>query len=55
MGIEQSNVPFLKILARLASAREELEDMADIYGWVLESRDFGMVPHTAFGIGFKRV
>jgi len=44
--------------------REELElrlkeknklDLLDIYGWVLESRDFGMVLHTAFGMGFERV
>jgi len=31
------------------------QDMMDTYGWVLESRDFGMVPHTAFGMGFERV
>ena len=44
--------------------REELEsrmkekgkdDMLEIYGWVLESRDFGMVYRTACGMGFERV
>jgi asparaginyl-tRNA synthetase len=51
-------------VAEKSFTREELElrmkekgkaEMTDIYGWVLESRDFGMVPHTAFGIGFERV
>ncbi|CAG7963010.1 unnamed protein product [Penicillium salamii] len=30
-------------------------EMQEVYGWVLESRDYGMVPHTAFGMGFERV
>ena len=50
-------------VAEKSFTREELElrmkekgkaEMTDIYGWVLESRDFGMVPHTAFGMGFER-
>jgi asparaginyl-tRNA synthetase len=28
---------------------------SEIYGWVRDSRDFGMVPHSAFGMGFERV
>ena len=51
-------------VAEKSFTREELElrlkekdklDLLDIYGWVLESRDFGMAPHTAFGMGFERV
>ena len=51
-------------VAEKSFTREELElrlkekdklHLLDIYGWVLESRDFGMVPHTAFGMGFERV
>ena len=51
-------------VAEKSFTREELElrlkekdklHLLDIYGWVLESRNFGMVPHTAFGMGFERV
>ena len=27
----------------------------DIYGWVRDMRKFGLVPHTAFGMGFERL
>lgn len=51
-------------VAEKSFTREEIEtrmkekgkmEQMDIYAWVLESRDFGMVPHTAFGMGFERV
>lgn len=51
-------------VAEKSFTREELElrlkeknklDPLNIYGWVLESRDFGMVPHTAFGMGLETV
>lgn len=51
-------------VAEKSFTREELEtrmkekgkmEQIDIYSWVLDSRDFGMVPHTAFGMGFERV
>ena len=31
------------------------EKMLEEYGWVKDSRNFGMVPHTAFGMGFERL
>lgn len=48
-------------VAEKSFTREELDTrmkgkgksgMVEEYGWVLQSRDFGMVPHTAFGMGF---
>lgn len=51
-------------VAEKSYTRDELEtrmkekgkmEQMDIYSWVLESRDFGMVPHTAFGMGFERL
>ena len=44
----------------MASLEERLlekgmEGMLKEYGWVKESRNFGMVPHTAFGMGFERL
>ncbi|KAJ2906433.1 hypothetical protein MKZ38_001793 [Zalerion maritima] len=51
-------------VAEKSFTREDLElrlkekgksEMQDVYGWVLQSRDFGIVPHTAFGRGFERV
>lgn len=29
--------------------------LSETYGWVRDLRNFGMVPHTAFGMGFERV
>ena len=37
-------------LAEKGKARQQ-----DIYGWVRELREFGTVPHTAFGMGFERL
>ena len=34
---------------------KDKQDQLDIYGWVRDSRDFGMAPHTAFGMGFERL
>jgi len=31
------------------------ENMVEEYGWVRELREVGLVPHTAFGMGFERV
>lgn len=51
-------------VAKKLFTREELEvrlkeknklNLFNLHSWVLESRDFGMVLHTAFGIGFERV
>ncbi|KAJ0347995.1 hypothetical protein COL154_013800 [Colletotrichum chrysophilum] len=51
-------------VAEKSFTREDIElrlkrkgkaEIRDVYGWVLQSRDFGMVPHTAFGMGFERV
>ncbi|KAK3305049.1 uncharacterized protein B0T15DRAFT_187698 [Chaetomium strumarium] len=51
-------------VAEKSFSRQDLElrlqekgksEMQDMYGWVLQSRDFGMVPHTAFGMGFERM
>jgi Aspartyl/asparaginyl-tRNA synthetases len=30
-------------------------DQFDMYDWVRDMRNFGMVPHTAFGMGFERL
>ncbi|RDW74549.1 uncharacterized protein DSM5745_07211 [Aspergillus mulundensis] len=51
-------------VAEKSFTREDLETRLEekgksaaheMYGWVLQSRDFGMAPHTAFGMGFERV
>lgn len=42
-----------ELAARLAEKGKDVDDEA--YVWVSELRDFGAVPHTAFGMGFERV
>jgi asparaginyl-tRNA synthetase len=36
-------------------AEKEKDKQLEIYGWVREMRGFGLVPHTAFGMGFERL
>ncbi len=41
-------------LGRLETRMEEMNLPMDTYWWYLESRKFGSVPHSGFGLGFER-
>ncbi|KAK2028998.1 class II aaRS and biotin synthetase [Colletotrichum zoysiae] len=52
-GVAEKSFTREEMLLRLKEKGKA--EMHDVYGWVLQSRDFGMVPHTAFGMGFEMV
>jgi len=39
----------------LEKRMEEMDLPKDIYWWYLDSRRFGTVPHSGFGMGFERL
>ncbi len=41
-------------LDHLETRMEEMNLPKDLYWWYLESRKFGSVPHSGFGLGFER-
>lgn len=53
-GVAEKSFEEADLAARLAEVSRPRE-VQEAYQWVLQSRGFGMVPHTAFGMGFERV
>ena len=52
-GVAEKSYDMASLEERLLE--KGMEGMLKEYGWVKESRNFGMVPHTAFGMGFERL
>ena len=51
VGGSQREERFEVLAARMAAAGLDLEQ----YGWYLDLRRYGSVPHAGFGLGFERL
>lgn len=51
VGGSERESDYNKILARM----KELNMNLDAYQWYLDTRRFGTVPHSGFGLGFERL
>jgi asparaginyl-tRNA synthetase len=55
LGVAEKITSKSELLERMAEKGREGEDNLERYGWYLDLRDYGVVPHGGIGMGIERV